>query len=136
MHKVFKYRLYPTKAQEKTMERILELCRMTYNETLAYRKDVYEQEGKTVSNFESHNLLPQWKKEYQDLKNVFSQTLQDVQERVDLAYRHFFRRVKNGENPGFHGSRVRVGMIVLRTRRWALNLTVTRYTCRRLATCG
>jgi putative transposase len=101
MHKVYKFRLYPTKAQTTTLERTLELCRMTFNETLAYRKDMYEQEHVTVSNYESHNLLPQWKKEYPDLKNVFSQTLQEVQERVDLAYRNFFHRVKNGEKPGY-----------------------------------
>ena len=42
MHKVYKFRLYPTKAQESKLERTLELCRQVYNETLAYRKDKYE----------------------------------------------------------------------------------------------
>ena len=101
MLKVYKFRLYPSKAQLTRLERTLELCRMVYNETLAYRKDKYEQEHVSVSNYESHYLLPQWKQEYPDLKLVFSQTLQEVQERVDLAFRHFFRRVKNGEKPGY-----------------------------------
>lgn len=101
MHKVYKFRLYPTKAQTKKFERTLELCRLVYNETLSYRKDKYEQEHVSVSNYESHNLLPRWKEECPELKEVFSQTLQEVQERVDLAYRHFFRRLKNGEKPGY-----------------------------------
>lgn len=101
MHKIYKFRLYPTKAQLTKLERTLELCRMVYNETLAYRKDKYELEHISVSNYESHNLLPQWKREYPDLKEVFSQTLQEVQERVELAFRAFFRRVKNGEKPGY-----------------------------------
>jgi len=101
MYKVYKFRLYPTKAQITKIERTLELCRQVYNETLSYRKDKYELEHVSVSNYESHNLLPRWKENYPELKEVFSQTLQEVQERVELAFRNFFRRVKNGEVPGY-----------------------------------
>jgi putative transposase len=101
MHNVYKFRLYPTKAQNTKLERTLELCRQVYNKTLAYRRDKYEQEHISVSNYATHNLLPVWKKNVPELKEVFSQTLQEVQERVDLAFRAFFRRVKNGENPGY-----------------------------------
>ena len=99
MLKAFKYRIYPTKAQRSKMEQTLELCRWTYNETLAYRKNFFEQEGKSISKYETHNLLPEWKKNKPELKKVFSQTLQNVQERVDLAFKAFFRRVKAGEDP-------------------------------------
>ena len=102
MLKAFKYRIYPTKAQRSKMEQTLELCRWTYNETLAYRKNSFEQEGKSVSKYETHNLLPEWKKNKPELKEVFSQTLQNVQERVDLAFKAFFRRVKAGETPIGH----------------------------------
>jgi putative transposase len=98
---VYKFRLYPTKAQITKLERTLELCRQVYNETLAYRRDKYEQEHVSVSSYATHNLLPVWKKNAPELKDVFSQTLQEVQERVELAFRAFFRRVKNGENPGY-----------------------------------
>jgi len=101
MLKAFKYRIYPTKAQRSKMEQTLELCRWTYNETLAYRKNSFEQEGKSRSKYETHNLLPEWKKNKPELKEVFSQTLQNVQERVDLAFKAFFRRVKAGETPGY-----------------------------------
>ena len=101
MLKAFKYRIYPTKAQRSKMEQTLELCRWTYNETLAYRKNFFEQEGKSISKYETHNLLPEWKKNKPELKGVFSQTLQNVQERVDLAFKAFFRRVKAGETPRY-----------------------------------
>jgi transposase len=48
----------------------LELCRWTYNETLAVRKNAYEQEGKSVSYYETKKLLPQWKEEKPKLKGV------------------------------------------------------------------
>lgn len=101
MLKAYKFRIYPTKSQRTKMERTLDLCRWTYNQTLAYRKDAWEKEGKSVSKYETHNLLPTWKEEKPELNDVFSQTLQNAQERVDLGLKAFFRRVKAGENPGY-----------------------------------
>jgi putative transposase len=46
-------------------------------------------------------LLTIWKQEYPELRDVFSQVLQNVQERVDLAFKAFFRRVKAGEKAGY-----------------------------------
>ena len=83
------------------MEQTLDLCRWTYNQTLAYRKNAWEKEGKSISKYETHNLLPTWKEIKPELGGVFSQTLQNAQERVDLALKAFFRRVKAGENPGY-----------------------------------
>jgi putative transposase len=101
MLKAYKFRLFPTKPQAARMDRTLDLCRWAYNQTLAYRKNAWEKEGKSVSKYETHNLLPAWKADKPELKGVFSQTLQNVQERVDLALKAFFRRVKAGEKPGY-----------------------------------
>jgi len=53
------------------------------------------------SKYETNNLLPEWKENKPELKEVFSQVLQNVHERVDLALKAFFRRVKAGEKPGY-----------------------------------
>jgi len=42
MRKVYRYRLYPIKAQATTLAQTLELCRKVYNNTLALRKQVWE----------------------------------------------------------------------------------------------
>jgi putative transposase len=83
------------------MERTLDLCRWVYNQTLAYRKDAWEKEGRSTSKYETHNLLPEWKVEKPELIEVHSQVLQNVQERVEMAFQAFFRRVKLGEKPGY-----------------------------------
>jgi len=101
MLKAYKYRIYPTKSQRTMMERTLDLCRWTYNQTLAYRKNAWEKEGKSISKYETNALLPIWKSDKPELKDVYAQTLQNVQERVDLAFKAFFRRVKAGEEPGY-----------------------------------
>jgi putative transposase len=101
MLKTFKYRFYPSKAQRKTLERHLEICRLVYNKTLEIRKDSWEQDKKSVSLYDTNNMLPQWKEFVPDIKQVYSQVLQNVQLRVDLAFKAFFRRCKTGENPGY-----------------------------------
>lgn len=101
MRKTFKYRLYPTKSQIKTFKGIFESTRFVYNETLALRKNAWETEQKSISLYETSNKLVQWKKEKPELKNVQSQVLQNAQLRVDLAFKAFFRRLKNKENPGY-----------------------------------
>jgi len=101
MLKAYKFRIYPTKSQNTKMEQTLDLCRWTYNKTLELRKTAWEKEGKSLSKYQTNNMLPEWKSEKPELKEVFSQVLQNVHERVDLALRAFFRRVKAGEAPGY-----------------------------------
>jgi len=83
------------------MERTLDLCRWVYNQTLALRKNAWENESKSISKYETNSILPTWKKDKPELKEVFSQVLQNVQARVDLALKAFFRRIKAGEKPGY-----------------------------------
>ena len=99
--KTYKFRLFPSKEQIHILNNTLELCRWTYNQTLAYRKERWESEQKNTSKYDTHHLLPLWKQEKPELGSVYSQVLQNVQERVDLAFQAFFRRVRNHENPGY-----------------------------------
>ncbi|MGB4477812.1 MAG: transposase, partial [Candidatus Methanoculleus thermohydrogenotrophicum] len=101
MLKTYRYRLYPSKSQVTLLEQTLEICRWVYNDTLALRKNAWEQEQHSISLYETNKILTQWKKERPELNRVHSQVLQNVQMRVDLAFKSFFRRVKAGENPGY-----------------------------------
>lgn len=102
MRLTYKYRLRPTKAQVNLLNEQLELCRSVYNATLATRKNTFERDGKSLSLFNTQQLLPHWKALATDLTKVHSQVLQNAQVRVDLAFQAFFRRVKAGEKePGY-----------------------------------
>ncbi|MBP2144806.1 putative transposase [Methanofollis sp. W23] len=101
MLRAYRYRLYPTKSQVTLLEQTLEICRWVYNDTLALRKNAWEEEQRSISLYETNKILTQWKKERPDLKQVYAQTLQNVQMRVDLAFKAYFRRVKAGEKPGY-----------------------------------
>ena len=102
MHKqTFRYQLYPTPNQRKRLEQTLEECRWLYNETLVYRHDAWQSEQRAVTLYDCNRLLPEWKRKRPGLQIVHSQVLQNVQARVDLAFKAFFRRVKVGEKPGY-----------------------------------
>lgn len=96
MLKAYQYRLYPTKAQVSTLNRTFDLCRKVYNNTLALRRDSWDYESKSVSLFETNKELTSWKQDHPALSSVYSQVLQNVQVRVDLAFKAFFQRVKHG----------------------------------------
>jgi len=98
--------MFPTKAQEHRLEQTLETCRLVYNSLLNWRKHDYEVLGKSPSWYDQKKGITAWKHKVSDgkethpeLSQVHSQVLQDVSVRVDLAFKAFFRRVKNGETP-------------------------------------
>jgi putative transposase len=101
MPQVFRYRLKPTKSQVAILNRQLDLCRWTYNQTLALRKTAWDDEQKHIGYYESKRYITIWKQDKPELSEVHSHVLQDVSMRVDLALQAFFRRVRNGEEPGF-----------------------------------
>lgn len=101
MLKAYQYRLYPTKAQITVLNRTFDFCRKIYNNTLALRRDSWDYDQNSVSLFDTNKELIIWKQEHPELKTVHSQVLVDVQFRVDLAFKAFFRRVKTGEKAGY-----------------------------------
>ncbi len=101
MKKTFKYRI---KASKDTLQKAnlwLDLCHNLYNSALEEKIKVYKETGKSPSCNIQKKQLPTFKKVAPEYKQVNSQTLQDVLERLDKAFKAFFRRVKNKEKPGF-----------------------------------
>ncbi|BDI32142.1 hypothetical protein CCAX7_41930 [Capsulimonas corticalis] len=93
--------MYPDRAQKHTLEATLETCRRVYNSMINDRKFQYDTVQVSVGYFAQKAYLPAWKKAHPELKLVYSQVLQDVVHRVELAFKAFFDRVKKGETPGF-----------------------------------
>jgi putative transposase len=97
----YKYRLYPNKPEIKALEDTFETCRQVYNSMLNNRKYEYEVNQKSVSYNIQQNYLPSWKPDHEELSGIHSQVLQNVVKRVELAFQAFFRRVKEGDTPGY-----------------------------------
>ncbi len=80
----YKFRIYPTAAQARTMEETLETCRRLYNSMLADRTE------NGTGFYDQKKMLVELKRDDKYLKSVHSQVLQDVVLRLDKAYQTFF----------------------------------------------
>jgi putative transposase len=126
MQKTFKYRLYPNQATTKKLYFVLNHCRELYNAGLSERKDAYQLHQRTavrvnsetgdviaatmvanlrvksITYYDQQNDLPEIKHDLRpEYQEIASHVLQDVLRRLDRAFQHFLRRLKNGETPGF-----------------------------------
>jgi putative transposase len=97
----YRFRIYPTHKQINTLERWLGLCCQLYNAALDERKSAYRMAAVSLSYQHQCAELPECKQVRPELGDVPSQVLQDVVRRVDLAFDHFFRRVQQGQKPGY-----------------------------------
>ena len=92
MLKAYKYRIYPTNEQKEQIAKTFGCCRFVYNRTLAYRKEAYEKEKKTVNKTNCNNYCNQvLKKEYGWLKEVDKFALTNAIYNMDAAYQKFFK---------------------------------------------
>ena len=97
----YKYRLYPSKSQERLLNQTLETCRRWYNACLSERKDAWEGEQRSVGKFEQLAKVKAHRQENPYAGQVHSHVLQVVTTDLDKAFQAFFRRVKAGEKAGY-----------------------------------
>lgn len=95
------YRLYPNVEQESRLQEMLGLHQRLYNTALEERLRAYKETGNGLSFANQCKALTQWRKTSHGLAGMNAQSEQVTLKRLDLAFAHFFRRVKNGEKPGF-----------------------------------
>lgn len=101
--KGFKYRIYPTESQKALIKDTFGACRFVYNRFLRLSIDSYNETGKSASCYDNQKYLTVMKKsgDYDWLKSVDSQALNNELAHLDTAYKNFFRNVKKGAKPGF-----------------------------------
>ena len=92
MLKAYKYRIYPNNEQKVQIAKTFGCCRFVYNQTLAYRKDTYEKEKKSISKIDCNNYCNrELKKEYEWLREVDKFALTNAIYNMDSAYQKFFK---------------------------------------------
>lgn len=101
MEKAYKFRIYPNRQQTELIQKTFGCTRYVYNYYLAKRKELYKSEKKTLNYNACSANMTQMKKDKEWLKEVDATALQSSIRDLDEAYQNFFRRVKNGEAPGY-----------------------------------
>ena len=94
-----KYRLRPTKKQERWR-------------ILTARIQAWKNENKSLSQYDQTKTIPLLKQQHAAFKQVYSQVLQQVSQRVDLAFKGFCRLQKLAKKLAFPDTRVRKDMIL------------------------
>ncbi len=117
--KAFKYRIYANKHTTERLQWVLDRCRELYNAGLQERRDAYEMGVRRHPNYFDDEARKQLTKEHvigyyeqkrelvelkegrPEYQDIASHVLQDVILRLKRAFDDFFRRVRNGEQPGY-----------------------------------
>ena len=99
--KSYKFRLYPNQCQKQMIEKTFGCKRFVYNHFLAQSIEDYKQIKKSNSYNQNSKGLTALKKEFSWLSEIDSWATQNALRDLDAAYQNFFRRVKQGQKPGF-----------------------------------
>ena len=91
MFKAYKYRISPTNLQKELIAKHIGSSRFVYNFALETKISVYLGSKQNLSSFDLIKKLPELKKEYEWLKEVNSQSLQQSIQNMDIAFKKFFK---------------------------------------------
>jgi putative transposase len=99
---MYKYRLYPNQKQIHRLSEQLKVCRLAYNELLETSIETYKNTGKRLTKFDLDECI-----KYLDIDTsvVFSQIIQNLNDRINKAFQNFFRRLKEKQS----GKHIKVG---------------------------
>lgn len=95
--KAYKYRIYPNKEQGMLIQKTFGCCRFVYNQTLAYRIELYQTQEKSMSKFDCSEYVNKvLKSKYEFLLEPDKFSLINSVWNMDAAYQKFFK-----EHTGF-----------------------------------
>jgi len=96
------YRAYPAAKQVQGFDELFMWQRRLYNAALEERRGAWKLEGRSVTKFDQYGQLSGDRGEgWEWLERFGIGVCRGTLTRLDEAFTHFFRRVKNGETPGF-----------------------------------
>ena len=97
MKKTYKFKLYKRK-QTKHLDPIIDICGEIWNFCIREHRLFYQFEGGFLNKFALQKQITKLKKKshYSHWNKVPSQAIQDITDRIDRAYKLFFRNIKLG----------------------------------------
>src|SRR5262245_46397849 len=98
--KTFQYKIRPNKIFLEACESELEHSRQIYNAALAERISCYQITGKSLGWVEQSRHLTE-ARSLPEVKAHLRTIQSDALDRVEEAFKGFFRRLERGEKPGF-----------------------------------
>lgn len=90
MRKAVEVRIYPTTEQKESLSKAFGCARWFWNDSLSQTNQIYKETGKGLSQQGMNDRLPGLKKEFEWLKEPYSQVLQSVSLNLSRAFINFF----------------------------------------------
>ncbi len=123
----YRFRIYPNKNQIKTIDDILYLSHILYNAMLEQRKMAYELNRDFYENLKvNYNTqsveLSKLKEEFPEYKNIYSQVLMNVADRLDKSYNNFFDRIREKK-----GKKIKAGFPRFKSREQYRSITYIQF---------
>jgi putative transposase len=101
MKRSYRYRLKPNRQQAGTLGRILETHRQLYNAALQERREAWRMRRVSVCYTMQANQLKELRSWDLDVAALNYSSCQQTLRRLDKAFQAFFRRIKEGQKPGY-----------------------------------
>jgi putative transposase len=101
VRKTYQEQLRPTPQPERQLAAILWRCRTLYTTALEQRITLWRQRGMSPTRYQQEAELQHLRAEMPAYASIHSHVLPDVLARRDTTYQACFRRVANGEKPGY-----------------------------------
>lgn len=96
MIRTYKRKLILTKAQEQKIRSWIGASRVVYNLALEIKRDAYRKARKSVHKYDLGKQITELRKEIAWVRDAPCEVLEATNERLDKAYRTFFRTFKSG----------------------------------------
>ena len=107
VQQMFKYRIYPSDKQKTRLINSFKICKEVYNKLLSLNKTLL-----VTNKFDFDSLVMDLKCCDPEIKEVHSQVLQNVSDRLHKSFDNFFRRVKeNAKEKGYPRFKRRINSI-------------------------
>ena len=87
IHKAYKFQLKTTPKQEEQCSQIAGVCRLTWNLCLGQRMLEYSSHKRSLNSYKQNPEITLLRKEYDWIKDVPSQVLQQTARNLDQAYK-------------------------------------------------
>ena len=91
----FRYKIYPSQKQIVKLNKTISDCCFIYNKLLEAKVNAYKTDKTNITQFDMNKIAKDF-----DVP-IHSQVKQNISKRINDAFNHFFRRIKNKETPGF-----------------------------------
>ncbi|HEY1653691.1 MAG TPA: transposase [Candidatus Tumulicola sp.] len=101
MKRVERIRLYPTSHQKNALQFMLDVTRQLYNALLQQRCDAFRLRGTSLRSKAQYAELTALRRDDSRVAAVYRECEDAALRRLELAFAAFFRRVKQGERPGY-----------------------------------